>query len=175
MIPEYLANYFCLFPHLSCAIGFGIESYGLFRFGILVLYFCYSLAGNQEKPIWCFQGVFPAQWGKLHIIIEYLSLPPFLFVLYFFVSMFPFCSIWNLLRTSKVAIKEYSNSAPVPETKSEEPAQESAAPTTVPDVSTISAFMTQVADIVECVKISFIHSQDVSIAEYMSGTIYFHH
>ncbi|PSR95777.1 Biotin carboxyl carrier protein of acetyl-CoA carboxylase [Actinidia chinensis var. chinensis] len=52
---------------------------------------------------------------------------------------------------NEVAIKEYSNSAPVRETKSEEPAQESAAQTAVPDVSTISAFMNQVADIVELV------------------------
>lgn len=54
----------------------------------------------------------------------------------------------NLLFACKVAIKESSNCAPVPETKTEE----STAENIVPDASSITAFMTQVQDIVEYVE-----------------------
>uniref|UniRef100_A0A5B7CBH1 Biotin carboxyl carrier protein of acetyl-CoA carboxylase n=1 Tax=Davidia involucrata TaxID=16924 RepID=A0A5B7CBH1_DAVIN len=52
---------------------------------------------------------------------------------------------------NEVAIEKSSNSAPVPETKSEEPAKKSASQNIIPDASSISAFMTQVADLVELV------------------------
>lgn len=48
---------------------------------------------------------------------------------------------------NEVAIQESSNSAPVPETKTEEPAAQDI----VPDASSITAFMTQVQEIVELV------------------------
>ncbi|KAI7985928.1 hypothetical protein LOK49_LG14G00561 [Camellia lanceoleosa] len=51
---------------------------------------------------------------------------------------------------NEVALKS-SNCAPVPYTKPVEPAKESPAQNTVPDASSISAFMTQVADLVELV------------------------
>ncbi|XP_028112272.1 biotin carboxyl carrier protein of acetyl-CoA carboxylase 2, chloroplastic-like [Camellia sinensis] len=51
---------------------------------------------------------------------------------------------------NEVALKS-SNCAPVPSTKPVEPAKESPAQNTVPDASSISAFMTQVADLVELV------------------------
>ncbi|KAL6995103.1 hypothetical protein U1Q18_005239 [Sarracenia purpurea var. burkii] len=52
---------------------------------------------------------------------------------------------------SDVAIEKSSNSAPVLETNPEELVKESAAQLTVPDASSISALMTQVADIVKLV------------------------
>ncbi|CAL5374544.1 unnamed protein product [Camellia sinensis] len=52
---------------------------------------------------------------------------------------------------NEVATKKSSNSAAVLEAKSEETAKESPAQNTVPDVSSISAFMTQVAHIVKLV------------------------
>ncbi|KAL7238580.1 hypothetical protein ACSBR2_004637 [Camellia fascicularis] len=48
---------------------------------------------------------------------------------------------------NEVATKKSSNSAAVPEAKSEESAKESPAQNSVPDVSSISAFMTQVAHV----------------------------
>ncbi|CAL5418489.1 unnamed protein product [Camellia sinensis] len=53
---------------------------------------------------------------------------------------------------NEVTTKKSSNSAAVPEAKSEEPTKESPTQNTVPDVSSISAFMTQVAYIVKCIK-----------------------
>ncbi|THF94360.1 hypothetical protein TEA_029904 [Camellia sinensis var. sinensis] len=50
---------------------------------------------------------------------------------------------------NEVALLKSSNSAPVPDTKPMEPAKQSAAQNTNPDASSISAFMTQVADLVE--------------------------
>ena len=44
---------------------------------------------------------------------------------------------------------ESSNNAPVVETKSEDPVKESAVQNTTPDASSVSAFMTHVADIVK--------------------------
>ncbi|KAL7192233.1 hypothetical protein ACSBR2_024138 [Camellia fascicularis] len=52
---------------------------------------------------------------------------------------------------NEVATKKSSNSAAVLEAKSEEPAKEPPAQNTVPDASSISAFMTQVAHIVKLV------------------------
>ncbi|GMQ10114.1 hypothetical protein CsSME_00053244 [Camellia sinensis var. sinensis] len=52
---------------------------------------------------------------------------------------------------NEVALLKSSNSAPVPDTKPMEPAKQSAAQNTNPDASSISAFMTQVADLVELV------------------------
>ncbi|KAF5946413.1 hypothetical protein HYC85_016641 [Camellia sinensis] len=52
---------------------------------------------------------------------------------------------------NEVATKKSSNSAAVPKAKSEESAKESPAQSSVPDVSSISAFMTQVAHVVKLV------------------------
>ncbi|XP_059643136.1 biotin carboxyl carrier protein of acetyl-CoA carboxylase, chloroplastic-like [Cornus florida] len=52
---------------------------------------------------------------------------------------------------NEVAIEKSSNSVPFPEKESEEPAQKSESQSTIPDASSISAFMTQVADLVELV------------------------
>ncbi|KAA8541016.1 hypothetical protein F0562_024846 [Nyssa sinensis] len=52
---------------------------------------------------------------------------------------------------NEVAIEKPSNSAPVPETKSEEPAKKPASQNAIPDAASISAFMIQVADLVELV------------------------
>ncbi|KAF8408187.1 hypothetical protein HHK36_007329 [Tetracentron sinense] len=72
------------------------------------------------------------------------------------------CLLWpilNIVSTSKVVAEKSSNSSPVPLIKldvpsSEEncgPVEEPALQSTVPDASSISAFMTQVADLVKLV------------------------
>lgn len=62
---------------------------------------------------------------------------------------------YELLRAyaqlNDVAIEKSLNSIPVPETKSEESNKKSASENTISDASFISAFMNQVADIVELV------------------------
>ncbi|KAG5522742.1 hypothetical protein RHGRI_034779 [Rhododendron griersonianum] len=58
---------------------------------------------------------------------------------------------------NEVAIKESSNCAPVPETETEE----STAENIVPDASSITAFMTQVQDIVEYVETPCFYSRDI--------------
>ncbi|KAL7198384.1 hypothetical protein ACSBR2_020810 [Camellia fascicularis] len=70
---------------------------------------------------------------------------------------------YDVFKVSTQLNEKSSNSAAVPEAKSEEPAKESPAQKTVPDASSISTFMTQVAHVVKCVKITpFIWSQSVS-------------
>ncbi|XP_052175402.1 biotin carboxyl carrier protein of acetyl-CoA carboxylase 2, chloroplastic-like [Diospyros lotus] len=58
---------------------------------------------------------------------------------------------------NEVVVMESSNNAPVVETKSEDPVKESAVQNTTPDASSVSAFMTHVADIVKLVD-----SRDIS-------------
>ncbi|KAK3028030.1 hypothetical protein RJ639_038751 [Escallonia herrerae] len=53
---------------------------------------------------------------------------------------------------NEVAVEKSSNSAPVIKTESEKPTEKAAHQTTIPDASSISAFMNQVAVLVECVQ-----------------------
>ncbi|KAK3018416.1 hypothetical protein RJ639_003437 [Escallonia herrerae] len=52
---------------------------------------------------------------------------------------------------NEVAVEKLSNSAPVIKTESEKPTEKAAHQTIIPDASSISAFMNQVADLVELV------------------------
>lgn len=99
-------------------------------------------------------------------------MPPHSFILHSYIYI-GFMLYLNLLFACKVAIKDSSNCAPVPETKTEE----STAENIVPDASSITAFMTQVQDIVEYVETPCFCPQNVYIRgriSFMGDSSYIH-